>query len=231
VISVNNPTIKAWSAETFKVRVEYYFEGIGTINLGGYRREFTNFFASTRVLVTPEFLSLYSLDPDEYGDYEVTTNHNLTEKVDMTGFEFDYKRSLNFLPHWARGIQVFANASAQRAPDGISRNFNFVRRSGSWGFSVSRPKFTYRMNWNYREPQRRGLIAVARSIASSAVSSIRLPLAPTSRIGTRSIIIGVALAVRASRKPAVQSRCSVSAAQHAHAQHNRAHQHRCHQCR
>ena len=167
VISVNNPTIKAWSAETFKVRVEYYFEGIGTINLGGYRREFTNFFASTRFLVTPEFLSLYSLDPDEYGDYEVTTNHNLTEKVEMTGFEFDYKRSLNFLPHWARGIQVFANASAQRAPDGISRNFNFVRRSGSWGFSVSRPKFTYRMNWNYREPQRRGLIAVARSIEAN----------------------------------------------------------------
>jgi len=167
VISVNNPTIKAWSAETFKVRVEYYFEGIGTINLGGYRREFTNFFASTRFLVTPEFLSLYSLDPDEYSDYEVTTNHNLTEKVEMTGFEFDYKRSLNFLPHWARGIQVFANASAQRAPDGISRNFNFVRRSGSWGFSVSRPKFTYRMNWNYREPQRRGLIAVARSIEAN----------------------------------------------------------------
>ena len=164
VISVNNPTIKAWSAETFKVRVEYYFEGIGTINLGGYRREFTNFFENTRFTVTPEFLSLYSLDPDEYSDYEVTTNQNLTEKVRMSGFEFDYKRSLNFLPHWARGIQVFANASSQRAPDGITRNFNFIRQSGSWGFSVSRPKFTYRMNWNYRNPQRRGLAAVGRSI-------------------------------------------------------------------
>lgn len=63
VISVNNPTIKAWSAETFKVRVEYYFEGIGTINLGGYRREFTNFFASTRFLVTPEFLSFTASIP------------------------------------------------------------------------------------------------------------------------------------------------------------------------
>jgi iron complex outermembrane receptor protein len=164
VINVNNPTIKAWSAETFKVRLEYYYEGIGTINVGAYRREFSNFFASTRFLVTPEFLALYSLDPDEYGDYEVTTNHNLTEKVEMTGFEFDYKRSLTFLPHWARGIQVFANASSQRAPDGITRNFNFVRSSGSWGFSLNRPKFTYRMNWNYRTPQRRGLIAVGRSI-------------------------------------------------------------------
>jgi iron complex outermembrane recepter protein len=164
VINVNNPTIKAWSAETYKVRVEYYYEGVGTINLGAYRREFENFFASTRFLATPEFLALYSLDPDVYGDYDVTTNHNLDEKVRMTGLEFDYKRSLTFLPSWARGVQVFANASAQRAPDGISRNFSFIRRSGSWGFSVTRPKFVYRMNWNYREPQRRGIIAVGRSI-------------------------------------------------------------------
>lgn len=164
VISVNNPGIKAWSAESYKVRFEYYYEGVGTINLGGYRREFTNFFASTRFPVTPEFLAFYSLDPDEYGTYDVTTNHNLTEKVRMTGWEFDYKRALTFLPQWARGVQVYANASAQRAPDGITRNFNFIRRSASWGFSLTRPKFVYRMNWNYREPQRRGLIAVGRSI-------------------------------------------------------------------
>lgn len=167
VISVNNPTIKAWSAETYKLRVEYYFEGVGTINLGAYRRVFSNFFTSSRFVVTPEFLALYSLDPDEYSGYEVTTNENLTEKVAMTGFEFDYKRSLTFLPPWARGVQVFANASSQRAPDGIANNFNFIRRSASWGFSVSRPKFTYRMNWNYRDPRRRGLIATARSIEAN----------------------------------------------------------------
>ncbi len=164
VISVNNPTIKAWSAESYKMRLEYYYEGVGNINLGAYRREFTNFFASTRFLVTPEFLSLYSLDPDEYSDYDVTTNHNLTEKVRMSGVDLDYKRALTFLPNWARGMQVYANVSAQRAPDGITRNFSFVRRSGSWGFSLTRPKFVYRMNWNYRVPQRRGLIGVGRSI-------------------------------------------------------------------
>ena len=37
-------------------------------------------------------------------------------------------------------------------------------RSGSWGFSLNRPKFVYRMNWNYRLPQRRGIVAVGRSI-------------------------------------------------------------------
>jgi hypothetical protein len=36
----------------------------------------------------------------------------------MTGLEFDYKQALTFLPQWARGVQVFANASALRATGG-----------------------------------------------------------------------------------------------------------------
>ncbi len=167
VITVNNAAIKAWAAKSIKVRIEYYFEGVGAFNLGAYRRDFRDFFGSTRFNATPEFLALYNLDPSIYDPYDVVTTFNQPGQLRMTGFDLDYKRSLTFLPPWARGVQVFANASSQRAPDGITNNFSFVRRSGSWGFSLSRPKFTYRMNWNYREPQRRGLIAVGRSIEAA----------------------------------------------------------------
>jgi iron complex outermembrane receptor protein len=34
-IVVNNAAIKAWSAETAKVSVEYYFEGVGLFSVGG----------------------------------------------------------------------------------------------------------------------------------------------------------------------------------------------------
>ena len=65
----------------------------------------------------------------------------------MTGLEFDYKQALTFLPHWARGVQVFANASAQRATGDASSNFQgYVPRSGSWGASLSRPKFNVKFN-------------------------------------------------------------------------------------
>ncbi len=164
IISVNNAAIKAWSAKSIKLRVEYYFEGVGAFNLGAFRRDFRDFFVSTRFNATPEFLALYDLDPSIYDPYDVVTNYNQPGQLRMTGFDLDYKRSLTFLPHWARGVQVFANASSQRAPDGLTRNFSFVRRNASWGFSLSRPKFVYRMNWNYRAPTRRGLIATGRSI-------------------------------------------------------------------
>ena len=168
VISVNNAGIKAWSAESYKLRLEYYFERVGTINLGAFRRDFKNFFGSVRFPATPEFLAYYDLDPDEYGVYDVTTNHNLTSTVRMTGLEFDYKQALTFLPDWARGVQVFANASALRATgDGAANFAGYIPRSGSWGWSLNRPKYILRMNWNYRGAQRRGLIAVGRSIEAN----------------------------------------------------------------
>ncbi|MEO6245276.1 MAG: TonB-dependent receptor, partial [Opitutaceae bacterium] len=158
-ISVNNVGIKPWSARTTKVRLEYYFERVGQMSIGAYRRDFKNFFGSTSFPATPEFLALYNLDPAEYAPYEVQTNYNLPNTVRMTGVEFDYKQALTFLPRWARGVQVFANASAQRATGGSTESFSgYVPRSGSWGVSLSRPKYNLKFNWNYRSPARLGSI-------------------------------------------------------------------------
>ena len=150
-IVVNNAGIKAWSAQTVKLRLEYYFERVGQISIGGFRREFENFFGSTIFPATPEFLALYDIDADTYGRYDVSTQYNLPGKTRMTGFEFDYKQALTFLPPWARGIQVFANATAIRTTADDDANFSgYVPRSYNWGVSLSRPKYSVRVNWNYR---------------------------------------------------------------------------------
>ncbi len=165
-ITVSNAAIKAWSANTAKVRLEYYFEGIGQISVGGFQREFKNFFGSTVFPATPEFLELYDIDPLTYGRYDVSTQYNVAGKVRMTGAEFDYKQVLKFLPHWARGVQVFANATAIRARGDDDANFaGYVPRSYNWGISLSRAKFNVRTNWNYRGLARGDPVAAGRSIA------------------------------------------------------------------
>jgi len=106
-----------------------------------------------------EFLELYDLDPSVYSRYEVSTQYNITSRVRMEGYEFDYKQALTFLPHFARGLQVFANASAQRATGPAADNFTgYIPRTYNWGASLSRDKFNLKMNWNYRGRQRRGLV-------------------------------------------------------------------------
>ena len=169
-ISVSNVAIKAWSAQTTKVRVEYYFDRVGQISIGAFRRDFKNFFGSTTFNATPEFLGLYGLDPTVYDPYDVATQHNIESTVQMTGLEFDYKQALTFLPRWGRGVQVFANASALRATGDATSNFNgFVPRVYNWGVSLTRERYNLRLNWNYRSLARGGQVT-GRSIESGTYS-------------------------------------------------------------
>ncbi|WP_414661729.1 TonB-dependent receptor [Horticoccus sp. 23ND18S-11] len=166
-IVVNNAGIKAWSAETTNARLEYYFAGVGQISVGGFRRDITDFFGGTVFNATPEFLALYGLDPALYDKFDVTTQQNLPGKVRLTGVDFSYKQALTGLPSWARGVQVFANASAQRVTGDATATANFagyIPRSGSWGVSLTRPGYNVRINWNYRGRQRRGIVATGASI-------------------------------------------------------------------
>jgi TonB-dependent receptor len=158
-IVVNNAGIKAWSAQTVNVRLEHYFQGVGQVSVAAFRREFENFFGNTVFDATPEFLALYTLDPVTYGGYEVSTQHNIPGRVRMEGLQFNYKQALTFLPRWARGVQVFANASSQRAIADESANFaGYVPRTASWGVSLTRERWNVRTNWNYRGRQRQNPI-------------------------------------------------------------------------
>ena len=158
-ISVNNAGIKAWNARTVNVRLESYFEGVGQFAVGAFRREIQNFFGATVFTPTPEFLGLYGLDPTVYGGYDVATRHNVAGTVRTEGWDFNYKQALTFLPSWARGVQVFANGSAQRVTGDDTVSFaGFIPRSGSWGVSVTRPKYNVRVNWNYRGRSRNALV-------------------------------------------------------------------------
>jgi TonB-dependent receptor len=165
-IVTRNVAIKPWSARTFSVRLEYYPQGVGQLTLAAFRRDFTNFFGSTTLAATPEFLDLYSLDPNVYGRYPIVTEYNLDSSVRMEGLNLGYRQALTFLPHWARGVQVFANAASQRiAGEQGSANFpGFIPRTFAWGASLNRQRYSLRANWNYRSLQRRAAIATGASI-------------------------------------------------------------------
>jgi hypothetical protein len=154
-ISVNNVGIKPWTATSTKLRLEYYFEGVGQIAVGVFRRDFKNFFGNTSFPATPEFLSLYGLEPSEFGAYDVSTQYNLPGTVRMEGYDASYKQALTFLPRWARGIQVFANTSTRRTLGTKlgSLGFNDIPTSGSWGVSLTRPRYNVRINCSYRAAQ------------------------------------------------------------------------------
>ncbi len=164
-IIVNNAGIKAWSARTVNVRLEYYFEGVGQISVGAFRRDYENFFTPVALPATPQLLEFYGVDPALYAGYDVATQVNLPGTLRTSGVDISYKQSLTFLPHWARGVQAFANASAQRATGVAANNFaGYVPRTYNWGLSLTREKYHLRANWAYRGRQRIGEVAPGASI-------------------------------------------------------------------
>jgi TonB-dependent receptor len=163
-IVVNNAGIKPWTARSTSARLDYYFAGVGQVSIGGFRRDFKNFWGNSVTAVTPEFLALYGLDPAEYSRYDVSTQQNIQSTLRMTGWTISYKQALTFLPRWARGMQVFANGTQLRlaGEESARGNLNtFFPRSASWGVSLDRAKFNLRTNFNYRSPRRTTLITGA----------------------------------------------------------------------
>ncbi len=143
-ITVSNAGIKAWSAKTVKVRLEYYFDGVGQASIGAYRRDFKDFFGSTSLRATPEFLALYDLDPATYDGYYVSTNYNLPGTVRSHGLEFSYRQALTFLPHWARGVNPSPTppCSASRATPAAAASTARSSRSRAASAWASRARAT-----------------------------------------------------------------------------------------
>jgi len=171
VITVNNAAIKAWQAHTFKAGLEYYIEPVGLFSVSAFRREIENFFGNTVFRPDADFLALYGLNPATYGAYDVATQYNLPGTARMTGLDVSYKQALTFLPSWAHGVSVFANASAIRTTGDAAASFTgFTPRTYNWGASLARDAYSLRLRWNYAGRARRALVAAGRSIDPATYS-------------------------------------------------------------
>jgi len=156
LITVNNTGLRPWQATNWDATIEYYFEPTGVLSLGVFRKDITDFFGSITQTATPALLALYDLDAASYTGYDLRTRLN-SGSARITGVDASYKQALTFLPQWARGMQVFANVTTLHLQGSNSADFsNFIPRNYNWGVSLSRPKFTGSLNWNYRGRQKVG---------------------------------------------------------------------------
>ena len=154
-IVISNTAIKVWSARSGKVALEHYFEGVGLVSVGAFRRQFENFFGSTVFPATPEFLEIHGLAASDYGRFDVATQYNLPATVHISGLDFQYRQSLTFLPPWARGVQVIASGAAQKITGVAADNFSgMIPRTASAGLVLTRPRFNVRLNWTYQSERK-----------------------------------------------------------------------------
>jgi iron complex outermembrane recepter protein len=156
-LTVSNTALKPWSARSYDLALEYYFEQPGLVSFGVFQKDISDFFGSVRTRATPELLAEYGLD-DSYLVYDVVTRRNVGA-ARVSGMEAEYRQTLSFLPSWARGISVFANSTALHLEGEAIADFSgFIARTTNWGISLNRSRYTVRLNWNLRGRQRMGSV-------------------------------------------------------------------------
>lgn len=161
-ITVNNTGLKPWLARGYDLSLESYQLKGGFGSVGVFQRDIKDFFNSVTTRATPELLERYGLPEDPlYLNYDITTLTNGTS-ARITGFEFAYSQQLLFLPHWARGFQVFVNATRLHLAGGDQADFSsFAPSNYAGGVNFVRPRYYVKLSFTFQGETRQGAVAAS----------------------------------------------------------------------
>jgi iron complex outermembrane receptor protein len=146
--TVVNSGLKPWSADNFDLSLEAYNLKGATVSLSLFKKDVKNFFTLVQTPATIELLESFGLN-DDYLNYTVVTKAN-GGNASVKGYEASWRQSLHFLPSWARGFSMFANATISKVSGPNERDFTpFAHKNLNWGASYARRSFTFRWNVAY----------------------------------------------------------------------------------
>lgn len=158
-ITLTNPNLKPWTADSYGVSLEYYFDepSSGVVSARGYLRDISDFWGLVQTPPTEELLDAYGIDPVTYSaaaGYLISTRLNGGD-AKITGLEFDYRQNLAFLNPWVKGFGAFGNITMQHLQGSQIADFiGYVQKTINFGFSYSRTRFTGRVAVNLRGRER-----------------------------------------------------------------------------
>jgi len=161
-ITVTNPGLKPWTADSYDFTVESYHIKDGFGSVGVFQKNIKNFFGSVRSAATADLLELYGLPDDPaYLAYEIATTTN-TGDAKVTGFEFTYRQSLTFLPQWARGFQLFVNGTKMSLSGSTTADFTGFNPSAyAGGINFIRSRYYIKLTCTHQGETRRGAVAAS----------------------------------------------------------------------
>ncbi len=165
-ITVNNTGLRPWTARSYDLSLESYHlkDGIGSI--GVFRKSVKDFFGAVNTAATPELLQQYGLESDpSLLTYQISTRTNAGDAT-IDGLELSYRQALTFLPHWARGFQVFGNFTKLNLGGSNTADFSgYNPKTISGGINFVRPRFAIKTTISYLDDTRTGAVAASATVA------------------------------------------------------------------
>lgn len=161
-VTVTNTGLKPWTADSYDLSLESYHFKDAFASFGVFQKNIKDFFGATRSPATAELLELYGLPADPlYLGYEIVSQANVGD-AKITGVEYSYRQALTFLPHWARGLQVFVNGTKMTLSGSTTADFTgFNPSSLAGGVNFIRPRYFVKLTMTHQAETRRGAVAAS----------------------------------------------------------------------
>jgi len=156
-VSFSNPSLAPQISRNYDVSAEYYFQPVGVVSIGAFRKDIKNYVAATSFRITG---NEYGLDLSDYVGWQGNTRVNSGDGT-VQGMEFNYSQQLSFLPGALRGLGVMANwtvLTSEGDYNGVVTNLPFKNaltglrpRSGNAGLTYNYRRWDLRLMWNYAD--------------------------------------------------------------------------------
>ncbi|MSU51625.1 MAG: TonB-dependent receptor [Opitutus sp.] len=105
-ITISNPGLKPQRSKNYDVSLEYYFEPVGLLSLGAFRKDIRDYIFQDQSQTVPTGAN-NGFD-GQYGGYTIITSAN-GGFAKYRGVEASYQQQFTFLPGFWRGFGVIAN--------------------------------------------------------------------------------------------------------------------------
>ena len=145
-LTINNPSLKPQTAESWDTALEYYFEPVGSLSVSRFHKTIKDYFVNG-VLAGTVGSGADNGYNGEYSGFTILTRDNLGTAI-VQGWEFAYQQQFTFLPGLLKTL-------------GISANTTILDTRGNFGSTVTRatgevPGFIPRtsnlsLSWRYRK--------------------------------------------------------------------------------
>ena len=187
--TVSNAFLKPETAHNYDIRVEYYFEPVGVISLGAFKKDVTDIQIQTTSLIDtnniPEGLAQLGYDAVALDGAFISQNVNGGDSS-VWGLEADYSQQLSFLPGPWRGLGVFGNATYIKPKD--TRIFSLTAADGipPWtfnaGLSWKWKRFNGQVKYSWRDESIRAITGI-----NVSTTGVITPTPPTGGNGSNRV--------------------------------------------
>jgi TonB-dependent receptor len=153
-VTISNPALGPQYSENIDLSLQYYIRPAGVVSVGYFRKDIKDYILTTDIGVVGAG-SDNGYD-GSYSGYSLLSSTNAgTAKV--TGWEFDYRQQLTFLPDWLKGLSIAGNFTLLQTEGDFGGTTvrsdkqvaGFIPRTGNAGVNYSLRKFRFNVLLNY----------------------------------------------------------------------------------